>query len=314
MGHSDFNETLQRIQRMEEHFDILSAAAQRDAQALHHSPHLCTLLAELRQYYEGGQWLRDYEMDEQGLLPAGLKRGVLSQDAVFDLLSVLVPSKDSTAPHDDPQHKGAISMEQSSAFERMMKTALEWLAGRPAEEIAANGGITFSPDRSVFSFTSLGKEIELHYPDYTFPPEIEQWHQLTILHYLNLADGTPPSGEWIPLSQMASGMIRGGGFDRMFEALVRSKLGHLSPQTVEEACVRMGMRMENSNADLCASTALAPFFPVTMKLWFADPEDDLPPSGRIFVDRTADHFLTIEDTVLLCEYLIVDRLKQELGI
>ena len=205
-------------------------------------------------------------------------------------------------------------MEQSTAYDRMMKTAREWLADRPAEEIAANGGIVFLPERSVFSLTSLGKEIELHYPDYTFPSEVEEWHQLTIMHYLNLADATVPSGEWIPLSQMASGMIRGGGFDRMFESLVRSKLGHLSPQAVEEACLRIGMKIEKGNADLCASTELAPFFPVTMKLWFADPEDDLPPSGRIFVDRTADHFLTIEDTVLLCEYLIVDRLKQELGI
>lgn len=205
-------------------------------------------------------------------------------------------------------------MEQGTAFERMMKTAREWLAGRPADEIAASSGIAFDPDRRVFLFTSLGKEIELRYPDYAFSPDIEEWHQLTVLHYLNLADGTVPTGEWIPLSQMASGMIRGGGFDRMFEALVRGKLGNLPPQTVENACVRMGMKIEKNNADLCASTALAPLFPVTMKLWFADPEDDLPPSGRIFVDRTADHFLTIEDTVLLCEYLIVDRLKEELGI
>ncbi len=215
---------------------------------------------------------------------------------------------------DAPPSAVQADAQQSNAFERMMKTARQWLADRPAEEIAGNGGVAFQPDRSVFTFSSLGREIELHYPDYTFSPEIEEWHQLTILHYLNLADGTAPSGEWMSLSQMTSGMIRGGGFDRMFEALVRSKLGKLSAQEVGEACLRMGMKLEKSNADLCASTSLAPLFPVTMKLWFADPEDDLPPSGRIFIDRTADHFLTIEDTVLLCEYLIIDRLKQELGI
>ena len=205
-------------------------------------------------------------------------------------------------------------MEQDGAFERMMKTAREWLAGRAAEQIAANCGVGYDAERAVFTLTSLGREVEIQYPDYLFLTDIEQWHQLSILHYLNLGDGTPPSGEWIPLSRMASGMIRGGGFDRMFEALVRTSLGNLPKQTVEDACRRMGMTIEKSNADLCASTSLAPLFPVTMKLWFADPEDDLPASGRIFVDRTADHFLTIEDTVLLCEYLILDRLKQELGI
>ena len=41
---------------------------------------------ELREYYENGQWLRDYEADERGELPATLKRGVLSQDGIWDLL------------------------------------------------------------------------------------------------------------------------------------------------------------------------------------------------------------------------------------
>lgn len=205
-------------------------------------------------------------------------------------------------------------MEQVSAFDRMMKTAREWLADKAPEDIAANGGVEFDAERSVFTLASLGRKVEIHYPDYTFAPEIDQWHQLSLLHYLNLADGTKPSGEWISLSQMNSGMIRGGGFDKMFEALVRTRLGNMPAGDVEDACLRLGMTIVKSNADLCAETALAPLFPVTMKLWFADPEDDLPGSGRMFVDRTADHFLTIEDTVLLCEYLIVDRLKQELGL
>ena len=41
----------------------------------------------LIEYYESGQWLQDYEADEQGLIPKDLKRGVLSQDGLFDLLN-----------------------------------------------------------------------------------------------------------------------------------------------------------------------------------------------------------------------------------
>ena len=47
------------------------------------------MLRRLRRYYEGGQWLRDYALDEAGLLPRQLKRGVLSQDGVYDLLTEL---------------------------------------------------------------------------------------------------------------------------------------------------------------------------------------------------------------------------------
>ena len=205
-------------------------------------------------------------------------------------------------------------MENSSAFERMMKTAREWLAGKSPENIARLGGIRFDAERSVFELTSFGRDMEISYPDYVFSEGVDEWHQMSILHYLNLADGTPPSGEWISLSQMSSGMIRGGGFDRMFEALVRTKLGNMDAGKVQDACEKIGMTVEKSNADLCMRTDFAPLFPIIMKLWFADPEDDLPGSGRVFLDRTADHFLTIEDAVTLCEYLIVTKLKEELGL
>ena len=41
----------------------------------------------LIDYYESGQWLKDYEADERGDLPRDLKRGVLSQDGLWNLLA-----------------------------------------------------------------------------------------------------------------------------------------------------------------------------------------------------------------------------------
>lgn len=72
---SSYGQALCRIRRMEEMFDALQT-----------DPAQPELLQELTDYYERGQWLRDYELDEQGLLPPDLKRGVLAQDAVFDFL------------------------------------------------------------------------------------------------------------------------------------------------------------------------------------------------------------------------------------
>ena len=45
-------------------------------------------IRELEAYYAGPLWRQDYEDDERGLLPKSLKRGVLSQDAVFNALTV----------------------------------------------------------------------------------------------------------------------------------------------------------------------------------------------------------------------------------
>ena len=45
---------------------------------------------ELRDYYTGGQWLEDYEAEERGELPEDLKRGVLSQDGLWNLMEELL--------------------------------------------------------------------------------------------------------------------------------------------------------------------------------------------------------------------------------
>ena len=44
---------------------------------------------ELMDYYFGGQWLADYQADERGELPHDLKRGVLSEDGVWNLIAEL---------------------------------------------------------------------------------------------------------------------------------------------------------------------------------------------------------------------------------
>ena len=42
---------------------------------------------ELAAYYEDEDWREDFEADEAGKLPADLKRGVLSEDGIYDVLS-----------------------------------------------------------------------------------------------------------------------------------------------------------------------------------------------------------------------------------
>ena len=50
------------------------------------SDRLKYLISELEAYYESIKWRKDFESDEAGLLPKNLKRGVLSEDGINDLL------------------------------------------------------------------------------------------------------------------------------------------------------------------------------------------------------------------------------------
>ena len=79
-------ETIERIRQMELYFDTLQKALNENPDAFQNDTSLKEMLKVLIQYYEGGQWLSDYEMDEKGVLPQNLKRGVLSQDALYDFI------------------------------------------------------------------------------------------------------------------------------------------------------------------------------------------------------------------------------------
>ncbi len=65
----------ERVKKYERLFD--EALAQPDPEKLR----------LLEAYYTSGEWLEDYEADERGEFPPDLKRGVLSQDALYNLLS-----------------------------------------------------------------------------------------------------------------------------------------------------------------------------------------------------------------------------------
>ena len=81
----DLNKTVARIQQMDALFDILLQAEK--ARTLYCKGNEAgKRLPGLVRYYENGQWLEDYELDEAGVLPQWLKRGVLAQDSVYDFL------------------------------------------------------------------------------------------------------------------------------------------------------------------------------------------------------------------------------------
>ena len=81
------NERLQRIIKMERLFDELLEDNFKNPGLLTESKILQDKIEVLKEYYQSGLWLQDYECDERGELPENLKRGILSQDALYDFFS-----------------------------------------------------------------------------------------------------------------------------------------------------------------------------------------------------------------------------------
>ena len=83
----DNKEQIARIRKMERHLDRALAAVKRLSTALDKYEEAQVAIAALDQYYGSEEWRQDYADDEAGLLPDGLKRGVLSEDGVWNLLT-----------------------------------------------------------------------------------------------------------------------------------------------------------------------------------------------------------------------------------
>ena len=78
---------IERIREMESRLDRTAQWVGTVSAALEEYPSVREDVYELASYYESSRWMEDYEADEAGALPADLKRGVLSEDGLYDLLA-----------------------------------------------------------------------------------------------------------------------------------------------------------------------------------------------------------------------------------
>lgn len=77
---------VKRIEHLEKMFD----EAQKDFSSNPDSVNdklFTNKISLLTQYMESGQWLKDYKLDEDNLLPNDLKRGILSEDGLYNFIN-----------------------------------------------------------------------------------------------------------------------------------------------------------------------------------------------------------------------------------
>lgn len=86
MQRQEILSVIERIQQMERYYDAVSRALELNATEMHENVTISKMIQELTEYMDSGLWLQDYECDERGELPKDLKRGVLSEDGLYNLL------------------------------------------------------------------------------------------------------------------------------------------------------------------------------------------------------------------------------------
>lgn len=93
MNSEEIGYAIKRIEYMEKVFDEVRNTFQ-NGQDFSKNENFSKKVSLLTQYLESGQWLRDFQLDEKGELPKDLKRGVLSEDGLYNLLDEIGKAKE----------------------------------------------------------------------------------------------------------------------------------------------------------------------------------------------------------------------------
>lgn len=92
------DQQLQRIAAMERRFDLAQQSVLELQDALDSFEAILPELQQLLSYYDSGLWQKDYLDDEAGKIPQDMKRGVLSEDGIYDLIADITTLNDRLDP------------------------------------------------------------------------------------------------------------------------------------------------------------------------------------------------------------------------
>jgi hypothetical protein len=176
------------------------------------------------------------------------------------------------------------SIKEMDLDERAKKTGANYQKGEDGAKI-------------IIDFFS--EPYHIHFPQIEFYSPSKKTVSLVtrvlLLHYLIRADGSPLTGKWVGYKDIPGGLLYAGVFARrVTEPLVR-KFGNSAKWFREIGKKSGGKSVEVGDASFILHAF--PFIPLQYVLWEGDEE--FPPSIQLLFDASVDHYLSLEDIVVL---------------
>ena len=187
---------MERIARYERMLDRAEQAARQMEEARRACADVQNDLKELEQYYTSDEWKEDFRADEEGLLPADLKRGVLSEDGID---SVLERFRELRQRRVRTSAKALVIQDSDGVFYIMPgggQQAGELLPAAVEREVAEETGIKVKAGEAVFVIEGAKGEPD-HRVDIVFrceyegPCDAEQQHDFNQI-----------GAEWLEISTL----------------------------------------------------------------------------------------------------------------
>ena len=101
---------------------------------------------------------------------------------------------------------------------------------------------------------------------------------------------------------MPGGVTRGRGFDKDIETMFDRYFSNITAAEFLARCLLLGGKELRGRADVEVVIPYAPMFPILVRFWESD--DEFAASGKLLVDRSAEHYLSIDSAGGACSAVI----------
>ena len=186
-------------------------------------------------------------------------------------------------------------------YQQSFSLACATIRGMNLEERARKAGADFqrSRDGEKITLSFFLEPYQISFPQIEFYAPSKKTVSLVtrvlLLHYLIRADGSSLTGKWVSYKDIPGGLLYASVFARrVTDPLVR-RFGR-SAKRFNEAGIQLGGETAGVG-DASFTLKAFPFIPIQYVLWEGD--DEFPSAVQLLFDASVDHYLSLEDIVVL---------------
>jgi len=194
-----------------------------------------------------------------------------------------------------------MELSKQKNYQQSFDLACSSIQGMNLEERAKKAGANYEKgkggDKITVHFFLEPYHIQFPQIEFSSPSKklVSLVTRILLLHYLIRADGCPLTGKWVAYKDIPGGLLYAGVFARRVTEPLQRRFGK-SAQSFKETGIRSGGETVGIG-DASFILHAFPYVPLQYVLWEGDEE--FPPSVQLLFDASVDHYLTLEDMVVL---------------
>ena len=194
-----------------------------------------------------------------------------------------------------------MELSKQKSYQQAFDLACASLREKDLRERAEKAGVNYenSGAGEKIHILFFSESYTIRFPEFEFSSPRKKTISLVtralLLHHLLKADGSPLTGEWAAYKDLAGGLLYASVFARRVTEPLIKRFGR-SAKLLQQSWRSSGRRLPRIRGCLFSSPCLSADFSPVCPL---GRDEEFPPSAQLLFDSSVDHYLPLEDIVVL---------------